>query len=558
MTSDHIISVDNMRSNLNNRSRLTLLSGAVFSAIAVFLLFYVAARHNQFVSFDDYAYIVENQQLKLFDRGSIIAEFTTFIAGNWHPLTMLSLKLDLHLWGADPAGFHLTSALIHSATVFVLCLLFHELLQIIYRKSCLTDAVPLANRDSMAPVVAAIGSALFFGLHPLRVESVVWASARKDVLCLFFICSALWFYLRFARRTDSSDGKQPFPTAFYLASLTLTALALMSKPLAISLPLVLLIIDWYPLNRINSSATLFRCLAEKIPFVLLALFDMALTQSAQKIAMNKIPELSVLSRLLVACKALLFYLVKSVWPSGLAPFYGHPGNVAASSLTEYLGYAAIVGAIVVAALYAGRATRVWPALCLFYGITLLPMLGIIQVGRQWAADRYSYLPAVGLSLLWGGGCVWLIRRLRGKGHQTYASACILIAISQLVFNTIVTARLIPVWHDTGTLTTRVIELAPHQAARPYLARAAHRCNNRETQGALDDIEEAMNIALQKKDSELYPQMGSTRAVILYRLGRRQEALDSAEWAIKSGAQQLPEQFLRFRDDLSRELSPQQR
>lgn len=557
MTADQNIFAGDERPTLNNRYRLTLIIGATLSAVAVFLLFFLASRPNQFVGFDDYAYIVENRQLGLFGWNAIIADFTTFIAGNWHPLTMLSLKLDLYMWGFDPSGFHRTSALIHSATVFGLCFLFHELLQIICRKSYPAEADRFSSQKSISLIVAAIGGALFFGLHPLRVESVVWAAARKDVLCLFFITAALWFYLRFANRGSSTEGKAPFPTGFYLASLCFTALALMSKPLAMSLPLILLLIDWYPLDRITSRTTFVRCVVEKIPFALLAIFDLAMTMAAQRVAMNKMPELSAVSRLLVACKALLFYLVKSIWPSGLAAFYDHPGNVAVSALPEYLGYAAIAGAIILAALFAGRLSRLWPALCLFYLITLFPMLGIIQVGRQWAADRYSYLPTVVLSLFWGWGCVWLVRNFREKGQNRAATLVILLAVGQLATNTLVTVRLIPIWHDTETLATRVIDHEPNRSARPYLARAAHRFNSRDNVRALDDIEEALKIALRRKDTELYPQLGSTRAVILYRLGRKQEALESADWAIKAGAEKLPEHFLRLRDELYRELTQEQ-
>lgn len=538
----------------NSRSRFLLVAGALGAALTVFLLFFIAARPNQFVGFDDYSYIVENRQLETFGWDGIIAAFTSFTAGNWHPVTMLSLLLDRQLWGLDPAGFHLTAVAIHSATVFCLCFLFYELLQVICKKPPRSAADSFCGEGSLAPLVAAIGGALFFGLHPLRVESVVWAAERKDVLCLFFITAALWSYLRYALKTVALPTARLRSTAFYLASLCFTGLALMSKPLAISLPLVLLLADWYPLGRLTGRTALVRCAVEKIPFALLAGVDLAMTLLAQRVAMDKLPDLTAASRLLVACKALLFYLVKTVYPGRLAPFYDHPGNVVASALPEYLGYAALVGAICLTIALAARRTRLWPALWLFYCLTLLPMLGLIQVGRQWVADRYSYLPSLGLALLWGGGFVWLCCRLREKGRRVAATACLLLAAGQLALNTVVTLRLIPIWHDTGTLTTRVIDLAPHRAARPYLARAAHRFNNGENEPALDDIEEAMLIAVRRGDSELYPQLGSTRARILYRLGRRQEALQAADWAIKAGSRQLPAYFFRFRDDLARELS----
>lgn len=541
---------------VNGRSRFILRVGALAAALTVFLVFIIAVRHNQFVGFDDYSYIVENRQLESFGWNSIIAAFTTFTAGNWHPLTMLSLLLDRQLWGLDPAGFHLTAVAIHSATVFCLCFLFYELLQLIAKSPFQSAAERGFRKESLAAVGAAVGGALFFGLHPLRVESVVWAAERKDVLSLFFITAALWSYLRYARGTELPAGGVR-QTTFYLISFCSTGLALLSKPLAISLPLVLLLLDWYPLGRLTGRTALLRCAVEKIPFALLAAADLAMTLLAQRVAMDKLPELGMASRLLVACKALLFYLLKTVYPAHLAPFYDHPGNVAATALPEYLGYAALVGAICLTAALAAKHTRLWPALWLFYCLTLLPMLGLLQVGRQWAADRYSYLPALGLALLWGGGAAWCCCRLQEKGRRMAAAACLSVAVGQLAVIAAVTVRLIPIWHDTGTLASRVIDLEPHRAARPYLARAAHRFNSGENEPALADIEEAVQIALRRGDAELYPQLGSTMARILYRLGRRQEALQAADWAIKAGAEQLPAYFLRFRDDLARELAAEQ-
>lgn len=539
------------KSYINSRFGYVILIGAAFSSLAVFLAFFIPARPNQFVALDDYGYIVENQQIARICRDSIVAAFTSFTEGNWHPLTTLSLMLDRQIWGLDPTGFHLTSILIHSATVFWLSLLFYELLSVTFSQPIEgSDEGPPPSRN-LQVAVAGMAGALFFGLHPLRVESVVWASERKDVLFLFFVTAALWYYLRFARE---ASGRAFWRSHSYQTSLCLTGMALMSKSTAVSLPLVLLLLDWYPLGRVTGRAALVRCAIEKVPFMLLACIDAVVTLFAQRIAMDRLPDVGLASRLLVACRGILFYLAKTVWPAGLAAFYDHPGNVVDHALAEYLGYAAVVVTITIAAGLAGRRRPLWLALWLFYIITLFPMLGVIQVGKQWVADRYSYLPALGLSLLWGGGVSWLVCHLRDTGRRVAAGLCAFLAAGQLTVNAFATIRQIPYWHDTGTLSTRVIDLRPHRLVEPYYARVQYRIDRGEDELALADINEAIEIALREKQTTIYPQLGSAKAQILYNLGRFEEALAFVDWAVQTSTTPLPADFILLRENLLRQLA----
>ena len=350
-------------------------------------------------------------------------------------------------------------------------------------------------------------------------------SAASDRICLLYRSGSYWF------------------------SLGLAGLALMSKPTAVSLPLVLLILDWYPLDRLRDRQGALRPLLEKIPFLLLSAAGTLLTLAAQQIAIDKAPEVGLASRLLVACKAFLFYLVKTFWPSHLAAFYMHPGNVAETDLLEYLLYTLIFSALCLLLFSIRRQLRLWPALGLFYVITLAPMVGLIQVGGQWAADRYSYLPALGLSLVWGWGVVWIALRLRQAG-RVFAMGCFLVLVlCQLGAYSLLTVRQIKVWKDTDTLATRIIELAPHQSGAAYYARALYRSEIGKNEQALDDITEAMKIALRGNLKGTYSLLAMSQTGILYSLGRYTEALAAADWAVETSDTPLPIDFLTLRKEL---------
>jgi hypothetical protein len=265
--------------------------------------------------------------------------------------------------------------------------------------------------------------------------------------------------------------------------------------------------------------------------------------------MRNAPDIEFLSRLLVGCKALLFYPVKTAWPSNLAAFYRHPGNVAHSNLPEYLLYAAIVAFICLGLYLEGRRRKMLPALGLYYGVTILPMIGVIQVGGQWVADRYSYLPALGFSLAWGWGVVWIAGRLRRHGRRLAVWFCTALAICQLGIYSVLTVRQIRVWKDTETLATRIIDLMPHRSGAAYYARALYRYEQGRNEQALDDVVEATKIALRQEIKGSYPDLGMLQSRILHKLGRYDEALAMADWAVTASPVPLAIDFLLFRQEL---------
>jgi hypothetical protein len=531
---------------------------ALLSALLTFIVFFPATQ-NQFVALDDYAYIVSNQNLNRTGWDAVFWSLTSFHEGNWHPLTMLSLVFDRFVWGISPFGFHLTSIFIHCCSVYCSCFLFSHLLLASNKYRCFSGFNSSYQRDTTcrftvfstrAILFGSTAGALFFGLHPLRVESVAWASERKDVLCIFFVIIALLLYVRYAveKSLMTVDAFRSFRDLRYV--FIFAALALMSKPTAVSLPFILCIIDWYPLRRIVDRSTFYRSIIEKIPFFILSVAGIILTLIAQQIAMKYAPDVGFISRILVACRALIFYLASTAWPTDLTAFYMHPGDVVSFALAEYLFYAVLVSAISIIVYWYGRKNHMWTALWLYYVFTLAPVLGLIQVGGQWAADRYSYLPSIGIALLWGSAVAYISDRLRGnKGIRIALGICLVIAAAQLLFYTVKTLQQIPVWSTTETLTTRIIEQMPHMTGAPYMARAIYRNENGRYLEALDDIMEAMKISLRRGLTKTYPEIAFEQGVILKNLGRFNEALTIVEWGLVTSVGPTSADAVRLRNEL---------
>lgn len=529
-----------------------LTFGAILAALLIFAIF-LSATTNQFVALDDYAYIVENTNILNLNWSTVYWALTSFYEGNWHPLTMLSLAVDRQLWGLNPFGYHLSNLITHSCTVLCSTFLFFRLIHaaVSVKTELSGETGSTAVLSVRLVVLGSIAAALFFGLHPLRVESVVWASERKDVLCLFFMVTSIWLYLRYTEQSEAGALCSGWRSPQFTAALLMATLAQLSKPTAASLPLILCLIDWYPLQRIHDRPSLIRSLCEKTPFFIVSAIGTLLTLYAQQIAMNYAPDVAFVSRLLVACKALLFYIAKTAVPTGLAAFYMHPGDVVSFALAEYLFYALLIILISFAAFCAGRKNRLWPALWLFHIITLLPMLGLVQVGGQWAADRYSYLPSLGMSLLWGTWVAMLCDRARRSGISVTVSFGLLVAAAQLIMYTLLTVRQIPVWQNTETLATRIIEINQHRSGAPYQARAMYRNENGRYQEALADVGEAMKIALNRGLTRMYPEIAFEQALILKNLGRFAEALTIMEWGIERSVEPLPADVVSLRQELVR-------
>ena len=414
----------------------------------VTFLAYMTCVRNSFLWWDDASYITTNMSIRHLDLNMLRYAFG-FHEANWHPLTWISHAVDYALWGLNPVGHHLVNITLHSVNSALVFLLSVRLIGLYKARS--------AWLDGTGALVAGAIAGLLFGLHPIHVESVAWAAERKDVLCAFFFLLSLLAYLRYVTLEAGHRNKT------YLICLGFFALALMSKPMAVSLPLALLIIDWHPAGRIKSIRSLWAALIEKLPFILLSLGSSALTVVGQKSggAMQMMERVPLGSRLLVASNSLLSYLWKMVFPVGLLPFYPYPREIPQS----YLLSAACVVAVSAAMAFIARRQKTLPAAWAYYAITLLPVLGIVQVGVQSMADRYSYLPSIAPFVLAGLFAAWLWGK---AGTPALRAACIAAAALAMLTLGFLTFTQGSLWKDNTTLWEYSLRESPEKSFTLYM------------------------------------------------------------------------------------------
>ncbi len=397
--------------HLTKNMRRRILIGVMLGGLTLAAFWPVV--YNDFISYDAASYVTENPQVLpgLTWRQAGLA-FRTSCLGNWHPLTMLSHMLDVQLFGLKAGGHHLTSLLLHTANTLLLFLLLLRL----------TGA---AWRSALA--------AALFALHPLHVESVAWVAERKDVLSAFFFLLTLLAYARSAecglpsaesnaapapRSPQPASAFHPLASTFYLLALACFALALMSKAMVVTLPCILLLLDYWPLRRFQPSAprwisTLRRLILEKLPFfALAAIFTaVAFMLLRQAGATRELPGVEWGDRLVRVFVCYEHYLAKTIWPAGLALPYPRLAEVPLGP--------ALVGAVVViglslAAVWLARRRPYAPVGWFWFVGMLVPVIGLVGVGAQAVADRYTYLPSIGLFVVasWGLGEIACRPRLR--------------------------------------------------------------------------------------------------------------------------------------------------
>lgn len=410
------------------------------------VVLYLPVRQHPFVNYDDPTYIINNAHIKSgVNLQTVRWAFTTGYAANWHPLTWLSHAADYEMFGANPAGHHDVNLLLHSINV---ALLFWVLF----------SATGYIGRSGM---VAAL-----FALHPINAETVVWIAERKNLLSMVFFLLALEAYNRYASAAMAGRARR-IRIARYLAVLVLFALALMAKPQVVTFPFVLLLWDYWPLRRIKKTlrkSELPFLVLEKIPLLLLSAGNSLLTVWAQRNFGGFNPDYSLFVRCENAVVSYVRYLGKALWPSHLAPMYPHPG---ASLKTWQAGLSLLVLAGVSAIVVWVRDRRYLTVGWLWFLGTLVPMIGLLQVGRQAMADRYAYFPFIGLFLMmcWGVADFAEQRRI----SQTYlavASCAVLLALAA------VTHRQIGYWGGNTTLWKHTIEVTvPNYEAEEELAEA---------------------------------------------------------------------------------------
>jgi tetratricopeptide (TPR) repeat protein len=465
---------------------------ACVALAATTLAVFWGARQGQFVDYDDPDYITSNQEIQHgLTAHSVRWAFHTGAASNWHPLTWLSHLTDVQLYGMDPAGHHLSSLLLHALNGALLFLILRGMTGA-YGRSLLVAAL--------------------FALHPLRVESVAWVSERKDVLSTFFWMLTVWAYVRYA---DEFKIQSTFAKAtadkgsrfkvYYALALMFFVLGLMSKPMLVTLPLVLLLLDYWPLQRLSQGAA--KLITEKIPFFLLAAASSVVTFLVQRRggAVSSLKGVPMGARVGNAFVSYVRYLAKIFWPARLSPLYPHPG---------YWAWWKIAGAVLLlAAITAWVIRRARPQPYLVVGwfwfvIMLAPTIGLLQVGIQSMADRYSYVASVGVLIMvvWAACDEMRTRRwLLGTAGALAVGAC-----------AVLTPRQVAYWRNSETLFQHAVEVTDNN----YLAynNLGFDLSNRgETKRAMAYFQKSLEI------NSNYDEAHNNLGYALAALGRYKEA-----------------------------------
>jgi tetratricopeptide (TPR) repeat protein len=386
---------------------------------------YLPVSRNDFVNYDDPGYITSNAHVQNgLTLDGIGWAFRSGHASNWHPVTWLSHMLDVELFGLRPGPTHLVNVALHTANAVLLFLLFAGLTGLSWRSWFV---------------------AAFFALHPLHVESVAWAAERKDVLSTLFFLVTVALYVRYARAAIAR-------TRWVLYSLTLVsyALGLMSKPMLVTLPFVLLLLDYWPLKRFPAGGaaqrapSFRRLLLEKVPFFCLSLCASVVTFLVQKESGAVGTQYGIELRVANAVVAYAIYLLKTLWPLDLAVLYPHPGNWPLASM---LSSGLVLAAVSVGVLLRAKTKPYLLVGWLWFLGTLVPVIGLVQVGVQSMADRYTYIPLIGI--FFAG--VWWLTELTGNTRRAARSLAVFAGAVGLLLCAGFTVRQLSHWQNSETL-----------------------------------------------------------------------------------------------------------
>ena len=435
-----------------------LAAGLAVLTIAV----YAAVAHFEFVTWDDGNYIhIDPVRSGLTARGVAWA-FTTGETANWHPLTWLSHMLDVEIYGDWAGGHHITNLIFHVANVLLLFGVF----------------VRMTGAIGRSAFVAAL-----FAVHPLHVESVAWVAERKDVLSTFFALLTMWTYVTYVR--------SPRATRFLVVCLCY-ALGLMAKPMLVTLPFVLLLIDVWPLGRTRlAGVSTWRALiVEKLPLVGLAvaasITTVLLQRQAGAMGDGASDAFPVGLRIGNAIVSYAAYLGQTVWPAGLSPFYPYPRSV--SVVAVVVSLAVLAGLSFVAVRAARERPYVIVGWLWFVGM-LVPVIGLIQVGQQSRADRYTYMPLVGIFFIVGWGVPELIKRSSDRSSvraTTIAACAVVVACAVTAWFQVET------WRNSFTLWTHALEVTTDND-RAYNGLGAELGNRGKIDEAIGKFQEAIRI-----------------------------------------------------------------
>jgi protein O-mannosyl-transferase len=466
------------------------------------LIVFLPAGWFGFVNFDDSDYVTNNNFVK---NGLTVAgvrwAFTTFHACNWHPLTWISHMTDFTLFGLNPGAHHYVNILFHAVNVALLFTLLRRLTNLIWPSA----------------LVAAL-----FAWHPLHVESVAWISERKDVLSTFFALLSLLSYVRYAQKQSRVESRgssastatpalDPRPSNLdHSFALIFFALGLMSKPMLVTLPFVMLLLDFWPLQRFSLSAFRFPLLSEKIPFFLLTIISCVVTYFAQRNeAVASLAKVPLQLRFENSITAYTGYLFKTIWPVHLSVFYPLPGKISFLAVAASAAFLIFISALV----WLERKRNPWLLVGWFwFAGMLVPVIGLVQVGDQAMADRYTYFPLIGIFIAavfafeeWV--CRFRFQKIAGAvAGVVILSACLALTENQLRY-----------WHDSESLFTHALAVTKDNALAHLNLGAAFEENGKSAE-ALSQYQQALALNPQRYEAD------NNIGKLLYEMNKPEEAL----------------------------------
>lgn len=483
----------------SKRRRIGLLALALG---AITLALYLPTLRHDFVDYDDQQYVTENLHVRAGLTLEGLRWAFGYHAGNWHPLTWLSHMLDCSLYGLKAGGHHFTNALLHAVTSTLLFLWLFRMTRLPWHS---------------------LAVAALFAWHPLHVESVAWVAERKDVLCACFCMLTLWAYANYAEalRNDlQANSRSRTAWRWYVLTLIAFGLALMSKPMAVTLPCVLLLLDFWPLARLASANTescprsVARVVLEKLPFFLLSAGVCVLTLGAQKLAIVSTQGLPVTERLTHALVAYTHYLGDLLIPHGLAVYYPYETNKA---VLRIILAATVLGLISIGVVWQRQRRPFLATGWLWFLGMLVPVIGFVQVGDQAWADRYTYLPSVGIfiAVVWLAGTALSLRTVRTAG--TLAGVTLLLLTSLQLRH----------WRNTETLFTHTDRVTPRNHLAATLLGSLHAQAGR-YEAAMAEYQRALSY--RSNYAEIHFFIGH----VLERKGKLDEAITEYRRALASG------------------------
>jgi tetratricopeptide (TPR) repeat protein len=510
---------------------LLLITAAIFWPV----------NHYEFVNYDDNSYVTENPQIQQgLTPATIVWCFRAVVAGNWHPVTCLSLLIDHQLFGNNAGGYHLVNLLFHVANTLLLLYVL---------------------RRMTGEFWASAMTAALFAWHPLHVESVAWVSERKDVLSTFFGLLTLWAYWRYTQKRSkvepsslrfavpgSRESSETVLQALdprrwmldYYLALLFFALGLMSKPMLVTLPIILLLLDFWPLRRIPGRATIFserstfgQLVLEKAPFFLLSIASGVATFFTQHEAGamgESTQQFSFSARLANALASYVLYLGKTVWPGQLAVFYPRPP---VWPPWQIAGSAVLLLTITFIAVSQARRRPFLLFGWLWFLCTLLPVIGLVQVGSQSMADRYLYIPSIGLFVM----LAWGVKEFLPRQLPARLSLAVVMAAA-MIGCLFTTSRQLRYWQNSETLFRHTIEVTPANVI-PHVKLGEALIDKGQIDEGIRQLDEALELDRRVTQATSAPPNNRLLAYIHWRMadalasrGRIQESIGQYDAALR--------------------------